>query len=320
MRVRAEGFEPSRSFEHRHLKPACLPFHHARRAHERTAFDHIESVGRSLLTWLHLRRQEGGASCDLLEEFETVQRLIAAGMNDCAIARQTGIPRGQCGTGDCRPTIRARSRLGTQSCGVHTRLRLHSQPQRIAICSASTWATAASHEASACWRLRIILDDKYPRHHRPLPRGHRRTNAGPAGSDATPFRQLHRGLSVLETLAVSFPQHGPGRKHLRPIRLEPWQEVLVKEATEDFIRGLIDSDGCRVVANDRGVRSVRYHFSNRSDDIRGLFCAALDELASHGRGRAGSRSPSIARPRSRALTSSSAQKRDGARRTPRGTF
>jgi hypothetical protein len=28
--VRAEGFEPSRSLEHRHLKPACLPFHHAR--------------------------------------------------------------------------------------------------------------------------------------------------------------------------------------------------------------------------------------------------------------------------------------------------
>lgn len=74
------------------------------------------------------------------------------------------------------------------------------------------------------------------------------------------------------------PQHGPGKKHTRPIRLEPWQEVLVKEATEEFVRGLIDSDGCRVVANDRGVRSVRYHFSNRSDDIRGLFCAALDDL------------------------------------------
>lgn len=74
------------------------------------------------------------------------------------------------------------------------------------------------------------------------------------------------------------PQHGPGKKHLRPIQLEPWQQVLVKQATEEFIRGLIDSDGCRVVANDRGVRSVRYHFSNRSDDIRGLFCAALDDL------------------------------------------
>jgi hypothetical protein len=76
-----------------------------------------------------------------------------------------------------------------------------------------------------------------------------------------------------------FPQHGPGKKHLRPIRLESWQDVLVKEATEEFVRGLIDSDGCRVVANDRGVKSVRYDFSNRSDDIRGLFCAALDELA-----------------------------------------
>ena len=28
--VRAEGFEPSRSFEHRHLKPARMPFRHAR--------------------------------------------------------------------------------------------------------------------------------------------------------------------------------------------------------------------------------------------------------------------------------------------------
>jgi hypothetical protein len=33
-----------------------------------------------------------------------------------------------------------------------------------------------------------------------------------------------------------------------------------------------------VVANDRGVRSVRYHFSNRSEDIIGLFTAALDHL------------------------------------------
>jgi hypothetical protein len=65
---------------------------------------------------------------------------------------------------------------------------------------------------------------------------------------------------------------------LRRIRLEPWQEVLVKEATQEFVRGLIDNDGCRVVANDRGVKSVRYHFSNRSEDIRGLFCAALNEL------------------------------------------
>lgn len=43
-------------------------------------------------------------------------------------------------------------------------------------------------------------------------------------------------------------------------------------------RNTIGRSGCRVVANDRGVRSIRYHFSNRSDDIRNLYCAALDRL------------------------------------------
>jgi hypothetical protein len=74
------------------------------------------------------------------------------------------------------------------------------------------------------------------------------------------------------------PQHGPGRKHTRLIRLEPWQQALVDQATEEFVLGLIHSDGCRVVANDRGVRSIRYHFSNMSEDIHGLFTAALDAL------------------------------------------
>ncbi|MEN4420737.1 hypothetical protein [Mycobacteroides chelonae] len=33
-----------------------------------------------------------------------------------------------------------------------------------------------------------------------------------------------------------FPQHGPGRKHSRKIALEPWQQSLVDQATEDFVR------------------------------------------------------------------------------------
>jgi hypothetical protein len=78
-----------------------------------------------------------------------------------------------------------------------------------------------------------------------------------------------------------FPQHGPGRKHHRRIALEPWQQAIVDQETKEFLTGLIHSDGCRVVANDRGVRSVRYHFSNRSEDIIGLFTAALDSLDIH---------------------------------------
>ena len=87
------------------------------------------------------------------------------------------------------------------------------------------------------------------------------------------------------------------------------------------MRGLIDSDGCRVVANDRGVKSVRYHFSNRSDDIRELFCAALDELGySVDTATLGLKSPSTARPRSRASMNSSDRKRDGPAQNTSGYF
>ncbi len=42
-----------------------------------------------------------------------------------------------------------------------------------------------------------------------------------------------------------FPQHGPGRKHDRPIVLESWQQEIVRQFPADFLRGLFHSDGCR---------------------------------------------------------------------------
>jgi hypothetical protein len=77
------------------------------------------------------------------------------------------------------------------------------------------------------------------------------------------------------------PQMGPGRKHNRPITLEAWQEDVLPRERRAFIRGLVHSDGCRVVANDRGVMSVRYHFSNKSEDIKRIFCEQLDALGIH---------------------------------------
>ena len=183
-----------------------------------------------------------------------------------------------------------RSRLPCVACEPHT-----------AICSGSTLGHGCISRDRRVWRVRITLDSQLPRHHRP-PLA-RRSRVLMPGQRAGTWRRSDNCTEVYlcsKHWPCLFPQHGPGKKHLRPIRLEPWQEVLVKEATEEFIRGLIDSDGCRVVANDRGVRSVRHHFSNRSDDIRGLFCAALDEPGSRGHCRAGSRSPSIGKPRSRA--------------------
>jgi hypothetical protein len=211
-----------------------------------------------------------------VEEFDAVHRLIGAGMNDCAIARQTGVPRCTVRDWRCRPQIRSRP-VSTSVCGV---------PHDFSAFPARAYSYLLGlYLGDGCisrhprtWRLRITLDSKYPNI---INRCRRAIDVLMPGQRSAMLRLAKNCTEVSlysKHWPCLFPQHGPGKKHLRSIRLEPWQEVLVKEATEEFVRGLIDSDGCRVVANDRGVKSVRYHFSNRSDDIRGLFCAALDEL------------------------------------------
>jgi hypothetical protein len=86
--------------------------------------------------------------------------------------------------------------------------------------------------------------------------------------------------------ACVFPQHGPGRKHEREIRLRPWQESIVDRHAEDLVRGLFHSDGCRAInrvsaASPTGRRTyeyVRYQFTNASRDILGICTAALERL------------------------------------------
>jgi hypothetical protein len=75
-----------------------------------------------------------------------------------------------------------------------------------------------------------------------------------------------------------FPQHGPGRKHLRKIELAPWQDAIVKRQPHRFLRGLIHSDGCRVLNRVNGKDYPRYFFVQVSGDIRGIFCDACDLL------------------------------------------
>ena len=83
-----------------------------------------------------------------------------------------------------------------------------------------------------------------------------------------------------------FPQHGPGKKHLRPIELRPWQQAIVAEFPGEFVRGLFHSDGYRgmnrvrrpLADGDRWYEYPRYLFSNKSLDILGLCGEALDRL------------------------------------------
>ncbi|TCC16998.1 transcriptional regulator [Kribbella speibonae] len=80
-----------------------------------------------------------------------------------------------------------------------------------------------------------------------------------------------------------FPQHGPGRKHLRKIELVDWQREIVAKYPEQLLRGLFHSDGCRFVnwaSKPDGKRYyyVRYMFSNESEDIRNILTETLDLL------------------------------------------
>lgn len=85
----------------------------------------------------------------------------------------------------------------------------------------------------------------------------------------------------------AFPQHGRGRKHERVIALAPWQREITDRFPEEFVRGLIHSDGCRTVnrfttrlpsGREAEYSYPRYFFSNLSEDIRALFCEYCDRL------------------------------------------
>ena len=68
--------------------------------------------------------------------------------------------------------------------------------------------------------------------------------------------------------------------------LAEWQQRIVDAHPGPFLRGLFHSDGCRMtnwtqrrVAGElKRYEYPRYFFSNKSLDILGLCCAALDRL------------------------------------------
>jgi hypothetical protein len=129
--------------------------------------------------------------------------------------------------------------------------------------------------------LRIWLDQRYPGII---------VAASQAMADVRPRGKVRVFASVGCSVVSSywknwptvFPQHGSGRKHTRRILLTDWQQRITAGQPRELIRGLIHSDGCRFVANQRvgekSYRYSRYSFSNRSEDIKAIFCEHLDLL------------------------------------------
>ena len=139
--------------------------------------------------------------------------------------------------------------------------------------------------AARYFALRVSCDVSYPRIIQDVEEQIHRIRPG-----ANVWRVSAPGVVVVQSnwkhWPCLFPQHGPGRKHERPIVLEAWQRSLVEQFPADFLRGLLHSDGSRV-ANwaTRKVGGVlkrydypRWKFTNHSADIRALCCWALDLL------------------------------------------
>jgi len=142
---------------------------------------------------------------------------------------------------------------------------------------------------SACrrgvWRLRITLDAIYPEIVAECVRAVEAVAPGRVGVYRRPRSRVSEVSSYWKHWPCVIPQHGPGRKHTRRIVLADWQQRIVSTHTEQFLRGLIHSDGTRIIATERkGTyvrRAPRYGFSNRSEDILGLFRAACETVGVH---------------------------------------
>src|SRR6266567_4197640 len=216
-------------------------------------------------------------------DIERVAELISAGVSQAETARRTGIPR---------PTVQTWMRVGldeairnrrerTVACGCHGR-----DCEAVSGAPHGPYAyllglylgdgSISSHPRGVS-KLRIFLDIKYPNIIGECERSMAAVLPNRVGRVKL--------IGCLELTSYSkhwpclFPQHGLGPKHLRRIVLDPWQERMALDEHPDLLlRGLIHSDGCRVLNWVNGTPYPRYHFTNHSDDIRGIFSQACGRL------------------------------------------
>jgi hypothetical protein len=139
-----------------------------------------------------------------------------------------------------------------------------------------------SHAHRGVFKLRVFLDMRYPGIV---------AECQAAMAAVFPYNSVNKLLTASNCYEVYsfskswpclFPQHGPGKKHLRPIVLTAWQQDFVELIPHLLLRGLIHSDGCRSINTGRGGWTCpRYSFSNRSQDIHRIFRDTCDLLDLH---------------------------------------
>ena len=206
-----------------------------------------------------------------------ILRLVEEGINDCEISRRTGVPRTT--VRDIRaPRRKARTGADCPRCGRPLK-PLAATSERYAELLGLYLGDGCISSVSRTYSLRLALDSKYPGiidEARGLiaavfPKHPVRVI--PADEGATSVVRVYSSH-----LPCLFPQHGPGAKHARRIRLEPWQQACVDAAPWRFLRGCFRSDGCAFINRTGRYSYFSYDFSNRSADILDLYAATCDSV------------------------------------------
>jgi hypothetical protein len=213
-------------------------------------------------------------------EVQQVLALKDRGFTVTTIARRLGIPRGTVsywihgnvplcgeeGEGDCA------------TCGGHG--SLDDLPVVYAYLLGLYLGDGSIATHARAYKLRVTLDAAYPGIIEEAISAMERIR--PMNSVNTCERSGYVEVySYSKAWPCLFPQHGPGKKHLRPIVLAEWQERLVQSAPHLLLRGLIHSDGCRFMNTGRKWRYPRYSFANLSPNIRRIFTDACDLMDIH---------------------------------------
>jgi Homeodomain-like domain-containing protein len=203
--------------------------------------------------------------------------LIATGLNDCEVARRLGLPRSTVRDWH-RPSYQRKTGAGTcPRCWRSSRHPIVFTDTDYAELLGLYLGDGHIVRTGRSDRFRLFLDTRYAGIIADARALLRRCFPEQSVGLARSTEGTTTILSLYSThLACLFPQHGPGMKHARPIKLEGWQRGILERQPWPFLRGLIRSDGCVFVNRTGRYSYVSYDFKNHSPDILGLFIQACD--------------------------------------------
>lgn len=145
-------------------------------------------------------------------------KCIAVGMTDASIEMQTGVPRGTVSNWRRRPVVSKRSSREVPCGTVHDPSSLPTSAYCYLL--GLYLGDGCISRMKRVWRLRIVLDAKYPDI---IDECRQAINSVMRGQEAAVLRRADHSVEVSmysKHWPCLFPQHGPGKKHHRQITLE----------------------------------------------------------------------------------------------------